>query len=74
MLPQFQEEKLCVQFMARVLQLKQDHKEDSVAIQLTWEEYWFKINHDASSNESFMFTDDSVLIHYGNNRWEAYDY
>ena len=71
---EIEEAKLCVQFMARVLQFRKDHKDFFDSVQLTEEEYWHKINHDASNNEAYMFTDNSVLIHYGNNRWEAYDY
>ena len=67
-------DKLCVQFMARLLQFKHDHKADYDAIKLTEQEFHFKINHDASNNHSYMFIDNSVLIHYGNNKWEAYDY
>ena len=65
---------LAVEFWVRICHRIKDHKPDEIAIKLTEQEFWNKINHDASSNESYMFIDNSVLIHYGNNKWEAYDY
>ena len=67
-------DKLCVQFMARLLQFKKDHKDDTNSLTLTEQEFWQKINHSASGNETYMFIDDSVLINYGNNKWECYNY
>ena len=67
------EDKLCVQFMARILQLRNDHKNIKTAIRLTREEFKHKIFAN-SLKDAYYFIDESIAINYGGNRWEVYDY
>ena len=67
-------DKLCVQFMARILQFRNDHKDIKTAIRLTHEEFKHKINFDNSLKDAYYFIDESIAINHGGNRWEVYDY
>ena len=68
------EDKLCVQFMARILQFRNDHKDFTLAEKLTKEEFYHKIHFGLSAKDAYYFIDESIAINYGNNRWEVYDY
>ena len=69
------EDALCVQFMARMLQFKKDHKDDCTALILTEEEFVFKMMNDVCPiNGVYNFIDGSSVVCYGNNEWVCSNY
>ena len=68
------EDKLCVQFMARILQFRTDHKDFEMAERLTVDEFKNKIKFDYSPEGAYYFIDESIAINFGSNRWDLYDY
>ena len=62
---------LSIQFMARLLQLKRDRKDDEVAVNLVIDEFWNQMEKDCTGNDIYIFLDGSKLEYFGNNRWEC---
>ena len=67
-------DKLCTQFMERILQFRKDHKSFALAEKLAKEEFIHKIIFANSLKDAYYFIDESIAINFGNNRWQVYDY
>ena len=62
---------LNVQFMARLFQLKKDHKPDDVAVNLVIDEFWNQMEKGCTGNDIYIFLDGSKLEYFGNNKWKC---
>ncbi len=69
------EDKLCVQFMARILQLKLDYKPDDIAIEIALRDFDNKMVFEQHPKKNrYLFIDGSTVEYFErNNVWECND-
>ena len=61
---------LNTEFLKRVNQLKADHKKEFICFVLAEEDFYYKINHEKTSTNVYVFIDGSICLYCENSEWD----